>query len=166
MKLESGKMELNKKRVELQPLVEKVTEKFEVQDGDKPIEFTLDLQAKYVYADEEMLEEVFNNLIENAIKYSNESVDIRISSENEEKRTAIRVRDNGLGIGKQYLQSIFNKYERGAADRRVRSGGATGFGIGLNFVQQVVAAHEGDITATSREKEFTEFTIHLPNIYD
>ena len=152
-KLESHKLEMFREDVPLAPVIEKL----------KPVRFTLSLQAPSVYADKEYLEEVLSNLIDNAIKYSKESgVDIRIASEPNERYTLVKIHDNGLGISEADQRTIFDKYERAAAGRKKGSKKASGFGLGLNFVQQVMNAHEGKVVVTSIEGEFTEFTLYFP----
>ena len=132
--------------------------------ASKPVQFTVNLKATEVYADQEYLEEVISNLIDNAIKYSNETVDIQISSDSNESYTILKVYDNGFGIAKEDQAVIFNKYERASATKRNRKGGASGFGLGLNFAEQVITAHDGKIVVNSIEGEFTEFIIYLPKI--
>ena len=161
-KLENHKQEITKVKVLLAPILKELADKF-IAQSTKEVRFAFDLKVEEVYAEAEYLKEIFSNLIDNAIKYSKESVEIRISSENRDSNTIIRVHDNGLGIADKYQRRIFNKYERGAAERRIRKGGAAGFGLGLNFVQQVVEAHGGNITVNSIEREYTEFIIYLPN---
>ena len=129
---------MNKTEVELTPIIEKLTEKFKAK-AQKPVNFIISLQAKTAYADNDYLGEVISNLIDNAIKYSKESVEINITAEESERYTILKVRDNGLGISE--------------ADQKV---------IFLNFVDQVIKAHEGIIFVNSTEGEFTEFTIYLP----
>ena len=160
-KLENHKLEMNKTEVELTPIIEKLTEKFKAK-AQKPVNFIISLQAKTAYADKDYLGEVLSNLIDNAIKYSKESVEIHITTEESERYTILKVRDNGLGISEADQKVIFQKYERAAAARRSRRNGASGFGLGLNFVDQVIKAHEGRIFVNSTEGEFTEFTIYLP----
>ena len=160
-KLENHKLEMNRTEVELTPIIEKLTEKFKAK-AQKPVNFTISLQAKTAYADKDYLGEVLSNLIDNAIKYSKESVEIHITTEESERYTILKVRDNGLGISEADQKVIFQKYERAAAARRSRRNGASGFGLGLNFVDQVIKAHEGRIFVNSTEGEFTEFTIYLP----
>lgn len=160
-KLESHKLEMNKTEVELTPIIEKLTEKFKAK-AQKPVNFIISLQAKAAYADNDYLGEVLSNLIDNAIKYSKESVEINITTEESERYTILKVRDNGLGISEADQKIIFQKYERAAAAKRSRKNGASGFGLGLNFVDQVIKAHEGRIFVNSTEGEFTEFTIYLP----
>ena len=160
-KLENHKLEMNKTEVELTPIIEKLTEKFKAK-AQKPVNFIISLQAKTAYADKDYLGEVLSNLIDNAIKYSKESVEIHITTEESERYTILKVRDNGLGISEADQKVIFQKYERAAAAKRSRRNGASGFGLGLNFVDQVIKAHEGRIFVNSTEGEFTEFTIYLP----
>ena len=161
-KLENHKLEMNKTEVELTPIIEKLTEKFKAK-AQKPVNFIISLQAKTAYADNDYLDEVLSNLIDNAIKYSKESVEINITAEESERYTILKVRDNGLGISEADQRVIFQKYERAAAAMRSRRNGASGFGLGLNFVDQVIKAHDGRIFVNSTEGEFTEFTIYLPH---
>lgn len=160
-KLEQHKLDMQKEKIELPPMIDKLVDKFTAK-ADKPIRFIKDLQATEVYADAEYLEEVLDNLIDNAVKYSKENVEIILSSSCNGRHTFLRVHDNGIGISDKDQKVIFNKYERGAAGRRKRKQGASGFGLGLNFVQQVVEAHGGNIFVNSIEGEFTEFVISLP----
>lgn len=78
-KLEQHKLEMNKKEVTLSPMIGDLIEKFTIKT-EKTIHFTTDLKTEKVYADEEFLKEAISNLIDNAIKYSKESVKINISS--------------------------------------------------------------------------------------
>lgn len=162
-KLENQRLEMTKKEVSLTPMIQKLSEKFAAKSA-KPVHFTINLMVEEVYADEEYLEEVISNLIDNAIKYSKDSVEIRISSLSDNQYTIIKVYDNGLGIPEKDHHAIFNKYERSKAAKRSSKGGAAGFGLGLNFVSQVIEAHKGRILVNSVEGEFSEFIIYLPQI--
>lgn len=160
-KLENHKLEMNKTEVELTPIIEKLTEKFKAK-SQKTVNFITEIKAETAYADAEYLEEVLSNLIDNSIKYSGESVEIRISTARDDRYTVLKVHDNGFGISDKDIHLIFRKYERASAAKRNRRKGASGFGLGLNFVDQVVEAHHGKIFVSSIEGEFTEFTIYLP----
>lgn len=162
-KLENHKLTMSKKEVLLAPMIENLVEKFTAK-STKPVHFTIELNVESVYADEEYLAEAISNLIDNAIKYSKKSVEIKISSLSNESYSIIKILDNGLGIAEKDRRIIFDKFERAAAIKRSRNGGATGFGLGLNFVQQVVSAHDGNIFVNSIEGEYSEFNIHLPLI--
>lgn len=162
-KLENHKLEMNKTEVELIPIIEKLIEKFKAK-SQKTVNFITDIKAETAYADAEYLEEVLSNLIDNSIKYSGESVEVRISTARDDRYTVLKVHDNGFGISDKDIHLIFRKYERASAAKRNRLKGASGFGLGLNFVDQVVEAHHGKIFVSSIEAEFTEFTIYLPLI--
>lgn len=160
-KLENHKLEMNRTEVELTPIIDKLTEKFKAK-SQKTVNFITDIKAETAYADAEYLEEVLSNLIDNSIKYSDESVEIRISTAQDDRYTMMKIRDNGFGISEKDIHLIFQKFERASAIKRSRKNGASGFGLGLSFVDQVVKAHHGKIFVNSIEGEFTEFIIYLP----
>lgn len=162
-KLENHKLEMNRTEVKLTPIIDKLAEKFKAK-SQKAVIFITDIKAETAYADAEYLEEVLSNLIDNSVKYSGESVEIRISTARDDRYTVIKVHDNGFGISDKDIHLIFRKFERASAVKRNRRNGASGFGLGLNFVDQVVEAHHGKIFVSSIEGEFTEFTIYLPLI--
>ena len=162
-KLENHKLKMNRTEVKLTPIIEKLTEKFKAK-SQKTVIFITDIKAETAYADVEYLEEVLSNLIDNSVKYSDESVEIRISTARDDRYTVLKVYDNGFGISDKDIHLIFRKFERASAVKRNRRNGASGFGLGLNFVDQVVEAHHGKIFVSSIEGEFTEFTIYLPLI--
>ena len=160
-KLENHKLEMNRTEVELTPIIDKLTEKLKAK-SQKTVNFITEIKAETAYADAEYLEEVLSNLIDNSIKYSDESVEIKISTAQDDRYTMMKIRDNGFGISEKDIHLIFQKFERASAIKRSRKNGASGFGLGLSFVDQVVKAHHGKIFVTSIEGEFTEFIIYLP----
>lgn len=164
-KLESQTLKMNKSTVSLGPMIEDLIDRFTI-NATKPIHFELKLEAKEIWADNDFMKEVISNLIDNAIKYSKEIINIQISSFCSEKDTIIKVRDNGIGISEKDQKIIFNKFERASAVKRTRKGGATGFGLGLNYVYQVIEAHEGKIYVNSIKGDFTEFTLFIPKIVE
>ena len=153
-KLEQHKLEMNKKEVPLSPMIEDLIEKFTIKT-EKTIHFTTDLKTEKVYADEEFLKEAISNLIDNAIKYSKESVKINISSSSDANHDIINIYDNGIGIPQKDQKKIFEKFERASAIKQTRKGGPSGFGLGLNYVYQVMEAHEGRVYINSIEGEFS-----------
>lgn len=160
-KLENHKLEMSRTVFPLEPMIDDLIEKFSTK-CTKPLHFTTNLQAKEVCADEEYLKEAISNLIDNAIKYSKESVEIDISSLSNATHTLIKVHDNGIGISEKDRKHIFEKFERASAFKRSRLGKVAGFGLGLNYVYQVMDAHEGSVTVNSVEKEFSEFVLYIP----
>ena len=158
--MERGELELHRADIPLYPLLEDLAAKFRLK-APKPVTFDIacdkNLQA---YADAFCLREVLSNLIDNAIKYSREEVAIRLSAAAEADSVVLRVRDNGIGIPPREQQRIFGKFERVASGSRAT--GASGFGLGLNFVWQVVQAHGGKVEVKSDGKSYSEFAVVLP----
>jgi two-component system phosphate regulon sensor histidine kinase PhoR len=106
--------------------------------------------------------EAIANLIDNAIKYSKEEIDIRISTSENDKHVLLKVYDNGIGISKEDQRIIFDKFGRAAIHEQNRKGGVSGFGLGLNYVDQVMQAHGGKVTVASEKDKYSEFTLYIP----
>lgn len=164
-KLEHGKLNIQKTVVNLEPMIEDVTEKYKAK-SDKPIHIATELKVKTVAADEEYLKEAISNLIDNATKYSKEKINIRISTLEDNHYIYIKVYDEGIGISKSDQKSVFNRFERAAEHEKNSNKTRKGFGIGLNYVFQVVHAHGGKISLKSEKDKWTEFTIALPKVSD
>lgn len=163
-KLEEGRLEMHRENVELVPMVENLEEKFSAKAA-KDIRFTNRIEAATVFADAEYLGEALSNLIDNAIKYSRQNVDteIEIGSRDTGNGVEISVRDNGLGISAKDQKVIFDKFERASASGRTfKNNGPAGFGLGLNYVLQVIEAHGGIVGVDSEVGQYTTFTILLP----
>lgn len=163
-KLEEGRLEMHRENVELVPMVENLEEKFSAKAA-KEIRFTNRIEADTVFADAEYLGEALSNLIDNAIKYSRQNVDteIEIGSRDTGNGVEISVRDNGLGISAKDQKVIFDKFERASASGRTfKNNGPAGFGLGLNYVLQVIEAHGGIVGVDSEVGQYTTFTILLP----
>ena len=122
---------------------------------------TSDLKADpaVVIGDELHITNLVYNLIDNAIKYSGNNVDITVATQCVGTRLRLSVADRGIGISKEDQRHIFEKFYR------VSTGdvhNVKGFGIGLNYVQQVVALHEGTITVESEPGKGSTFIVELP----
>ena len=160
-KLENKKLILNKHETDLQPIIDDLVEKAKAK-ATKPIEITTHLEVKNVLADEQYLTEAIANLIDNAVKYSKDEIKIEIKSWDTDKHVLLKVRDNGIGMTKEEQQVIFDKFGRAAIHEKNRKGGVSGFGLGLNYVDQVMQAHGGKVTVSSEKDKFSEFTLYIP----
>lgn len=160
-KLENKKLILNKQPINLVPIIDDLVEKAKAKT-DKNIDFTVDLITKHVMADEQYLTEAISNLIDNAIKYSKEEIKISITSHSTDKYVLLKVRDNGIGISKEDQHIIFDKFGRAAIHEQNRKGGVSGFGLGLNYVDQVMQAHGGKVSVSSEMGQYSEFTLYIP----
>ena len=162
-KLENKKLILHKQDVNLDSIIEDIVEKAKTKT-DKPLDFTIDLLVKHVLADEQYLAEAISNLIDNAIKYSKDEISISITTQNTDKYVLLKVHDNGIGISKEDQRIIFDKFGRAAIHEQNRKGGVSGFGLGLNYVDQVMQAHGGKVTVSSEKDQYAEFTLFIPKI--
>ena len=160
-KLENKKLILNKYEMDLEPVINDLVEKAKAK-ATKPIEVTTRLEVKQVMADEQYLTEAIANLIDNAVKYSKDEIEIEIKTWDTDKHVLLKVRDNGIGMTKEEQQVIFDKFGRAAIHEKNRTGGVSGFGLGLNYVDQVMQAHGGKVTVASEKDKFSEFTLFIP----
>ncbi|MCX6308851.1 MAG: HAMP domain-containing sensor histidine kinase [Bacteroidia bacterium] len=161
-KAEHSKITTNPSPTEVKPFVEKIVEIHRSNNFRRKIvelTFSCEPEALMGNFDPFLMENVLNNLIDNAMKYSEEQVKIEISAGIADNKLEFRLKDNGFGIAENELKHIFDNFERG---NRVQGKGIDGFGIGLNYVNKVVHAHKGSIEVTSQEGVGTEFCIHLP----
>ena len=160
-KLEHGKLTIHKAEVDLASMIADVTDKYEAKSS-KPIHITTHIACSTVLVDEEYLKEAISNMVDNATKYSKDEINIQISTFEDEKHIYIKVYDEGIGIAKSELKTIFNRYERATEHEKNPQKTRGGFGIGLNYVLQVIQAHGGKISVKSEKGKYSEFTISLP----
>ena len=160
-KLENKKLILNKWDIYLEPIINDLIDKTKAKTT-KPLEIVTDLKVKNVLADEQYLTEAIANLLDNAIKYSKDEIKIKISTIDTDKNVLLKVRDNGIGITREEQQIIFDKFGRAAIHEKNRKGGVSGFGLGLNYVDQVMQAHGGKVTVSSEKDKYSEFTLYIP----
>ncbi len=108
----------------------------------------------------QLIEQAIINLLENAIKYSDDGRQVRLSGIRTDSGIAISIQDWGIGIEKKYLPRLF---ERFYTVDRARSREMGGTGLGLAIVKHIALAHHGDISVESVQGKGSIFTIHLPN---
>ena len=112
-----------------------------------------------IWGDPDKLNEVMSNLVENAIKYNRPQGRVNVSLEEDEKHIIISVSDTGMGISKDDLDKIFDRYYRVSGVERKDISGS---GLGLSIVKDIVKMHKGDISVESERNRGTKFTVTLP----
>lgn len=130
-----------------------------LQSRNGKIEFDLKATDSIVKADKLHITNVLYNLFDNAIKYNEKDPLITISTENINKSIVIKIRDNGIGMSSESQKKIFEKFYR------IPTGNVhnvKGFGLGLNYVKELVKSHKGKVTVESEEKKGSTFSIYLP----
>jgi signal transduction histidine kinase len=150
---------LKKEKIDMHALFDELIQSHSVLKG-KTVNFKLTgIAPVFIQGDRLHLQTAFHNIIDNAIKYSNGSVEIHIDIAENNRDSIIKIRDNGMGIPPQYIKNIFEKFFR------VPQGDAQsikGFGLGLYYVNSIVKKHSGNIAVNSKLKSGTEFIITLP----
>jgi len=127
---------------------EKITLKLVPPDNDK-----------MVLGDEETLDQVFSNLISNAINYSESGDSVSVSIREKGKYIVIDVKDTGIGISKEHIPFIFDQFYR---VKRSESQKQKGSGLGLSIAKKIVEAHQGKISISSESGKGSTFTVFLP----
>ena len=115
-------------------------------------------KEQFVYADMDKIQRVLYNLIDNAIKFSHSDSCIYISTEEKGNKVIIKVSDKGIGIPKDSLDKIWDRFYKTDLSRGKDKKGT---GLGLSIVKEIIVAHEEDISVTSIENVGTEFTFSL-----
>lgn len=113
-----------------------------------------------VFGEEKSLEELFVILLDNAIKYSPEKKDISIQMEKRNKKIVVSVIDQGIGIAKEDIPRIFDRFYR--ADKSRTKQEAFGYGLGLSIAKRIIAVHKGTIEVQSKQDVGTTFSVVLP----
>jgi two-component system phosphate regulon sensor histidine kinase PhoR len=160
-KLNKNELSLKKTTLHLHELIEEAADSFRFNQLQSGGEINLDLKADpdEISGDQVHITNVIFNLIDNAVKYSREKPEVFVSSSNDKKGVLITIEDKGIGIKKEEVKLIFDKFYR------VSTGNVhdvKGFGLGLYYVKLVVDAHGGTIHVKSQLGEGTVFTIWLP----
>jgi two-component system phosphate regulon sensor histidine kinase PhoR len=159
--LDRQEQQLNRKRLHAHSIIQEAMENFQLQLEGKGGRSELQLNAKcdWIEADEVHLMNIITNLIDNAVKYSKESPLIRIVTHSTTKNMVIRIEDNGIGMSKETMRRIFEKFYRAHTGNLHN---VKGFGLGLSYVKTIVEAHGGKIKVESVVGKGTNFTMEFP----
>ncbi len=163
-KLNYGKIAMKIGKVDIVMLINQLLEDFYPSFADKNLEYELSTieDSIIIDADGNLLARLFDNLINNAIKYGAEGKIIRVLIKREEEQVVVKVINYGFIIPKEELNNIFNKFYRVEHSRSENTGGT---GLGLAIVQNIVKMHQGKVTAKS-SLDGTEFEVRLNIHFD
>jgi signal transduction histidine kinase len=158
-RIETGQLSINRAPLDLCELVRRVGEEARPQAENHPIAITCPAEPLMIEGDDLRLEQVLQNLIQNAIKYSSPGSPVDVRVERRGAYATVAVVDRGIGIPKEALSQLFQRFYRAPnVDERQISG----MGIGLYVVREIISLHDGTIEVESVEGQGSTFTVRLP----
>ncbi|MBP5588973.1 MAG: HAMP domain-containing histidine kinase [Bacteroidales bacterium] len=151
--------------VSLHNIIEKAVDSISILVNQRGGTITLHLDAEnpFIYGDPEHLYNLVNNLLDNAIKYSQDEPEITVQTLNDKQNIILKVSDKGIGMSKNVQNKIFERFYRQTSGN-VHN--VKGFGLGLNYVRSIVDAHKGTISVESELGKGSCFTVSLPQNED
>jgi two-component system, OmpR family, phosphate regulon sensor histidine kinase PhoR len=158
--IETGAIKIDKKRINLRPLIEEIFEQLEGKAKKRGVSLILNCKdtAIDVKADAQRIQQVLVNLIDNGIKYGNQEGKVSVQIEDKKKSYLISIKDNGPGIPEEHLPRLFERFYRVDKSRTKLSGGT---GLGLSIVKHIIHAHGSKIMVQSKVDKGTTFSFKL-----
>ncbi len=159
--LEKSQVQLKSERIDLHELIANICSKARLRlyFGNGQIICQLNAKHFHVMADRVHLTNALNTLVDNALKYALENPMVEVITHNEGNQILVTVRDNGIGIPKQYHKKIFEKFYR-VPTGNVHN--AKGFGVGLHYLKMVADAHHWRVSVSSTPGKGSAFTLSIP----
>ncbi|WP_167628891.1 two component system sensor histidine kinase PieS [Listeria valentina] len=163
-RIRANKIKLEKSRFSVQALSDVLVEQLEPLAHLKSDQLILDIETDLlVFADYDRLTQILLNILKNSIQFT-ENGSITLSGRSDYKETILEITDTGVGMDPKELEQIWDRFYKADLSRTSTSFGESG--IGLSIVKQLVKAHDGSITVTSKQNQGTSFVIRLPNFSD
>ncbi|MCP4721815.1 MAG: HAMP domain-containing protein [Desulfobacteraceae bacterium] len=157
-KAEAGEGEFLYKPINLSAMVQEACELFVPVAEDKCIDFTYEVADHVqINADAKMLQRAFSNLLDNALKYTNDKGRVHVDLRKDLDGVDIRVADTGPGIDSVYFEKIFERFYRAESSRT-----SPGTGLGLSFARTIAREHKGNLDVASQLGKGTVFSMRLP----
>ena len=160
-KFDSEKSKLNLTEINIEKLIKNIVYNNQGCALEKNINIVFNLESVNTYLDKDKISQVIVNLLSNAIRYTNAGGNIYIYAYKEKESIKIHFRDEGVGIPKESLNHIFERFYRVDESRSKDTGG---IGVGLTIVKSIVDLHKGKIEVKSKQNKGSEFIITLPII--
>lgn len=161
-KIEMGEVELVAKDYDVSKQLFDTLLSFERIIDEKRIEIAgfEDMGEVKINADEDLIQQVIYNLVDNAVKFTPDGGTITVNASRVEDGTVVTIRNSGEGVSQQEISRIFERFYK--VDKS-RSYDVKGVGLGLYIVKTIINMHDGDITAESKQGEYTQFSFEIPD---
>ena len=153
-RVEAGMIRPHKTSLDLQALTRQLINTVQFRANDKKLDLQTDIQVDRLPADEKLFQRVLLNLVSNAIKFTEKGF-VKVSAWQDAQHYYVSVQDSGIGMTEQEVQGLFQKYHQIHPEK-------DGYGLGLFISNQMVQAHGGTLTVSSRPGQGSTFTICLP----
>jgi two-component system phosphate regulon sensor histidine kinase PhoR len=158
-----GRLKFKFKEFDVNKMINSVISNFELRVKSKNGTLTSDISTEslIIKGDEVHITNVIFNLLDNAVKYSKDNPEIEVATKQMNGNVVVSVKDNGIGIAKEYQANIFDRFFR------VPTGNVhnvKGFGLGLSYVKKIIDSHDGEIKVESGLNKGTKFNIIFPPI--
>ncbi|MET0242481.1 MAG: HAMP domain-containing sensor histidine kinase [Flavitalea sp.] len=159
--MDRQEVQLNRNPLDVHLVISEVLENYTLQLAEKngKVELQLNAANDVIDGDEVHFRNLISNLIDNAVKYSREDLVVTITTHSTSKNFVLRVEDNGIGMSKETVRKIFEKFYR-AHTGNIHN--VKGFGLGLSYVKTIVDAHHGKIKVESVQGRGSTFTLEFP----
>lgn len=159
-KMEAGELRINPSEFNLTKQIIGIFIAFEQKINDKKINVTgLDFPSNiYIEADPDMINQVFYNLIDNAVKFTQYGGEIAVSADVQDEDVIIKIRNTGKGIKDEDIDHVFERFYKGDKSRGLDAKSA---GLGLFIVKSFVVLHNGEISVRNVDDKYTQFTVKL-----
>ena len=155
-RMEANWQETIDEKIDLKDIILNVFESNKIKSQKRNINIELDIESAIIIANKEKITEVVNNLVDNAIKYTDDYGEIKIILKNNKDKAIFTVKDNGCGIESKYLNRIFERFFRVKNEKYLK---VQGTGLGLTIVKNICAHYNADIYINSEENKGTEISV-------
>jgi signal transduction histidine kinase len=159
-KLEAEQVKVNRETFSLSQMMLDARQHYQILADQKNISIKTEMEEgdTVVYADNNLIQRVMQNLLDNAIKYTPENGEVELRAQTKNQQVEIVIRNTGKGIPEKDLPNIFNRYYMVDKDKS----GITGTGLGLAIVKKIMDIHQSIIKVSSKTDEWTTFSFTLP----
>lgn len=155
-RMEANWQETIDEKIDLKDIILNVFESNKIKSQKRNINIELDIESAIIIANKEKITEVVNNLVDNAIKYTDDGGEVKIILKNNKDKAIFTVKDNGCGIESKYLNRIFERFFRVKKEKYLK---VQGTGLGLTIVKNICAHYNADIYINSEENKGTEISV-------